>query len=181
MVDAHASWTTGSELHQALENFAGDMVQAMQALKESKPAETGNIKSQLVNLQLLLQQVRLYCETSGSLDYPFHRSERQVADALHILYPNHDTNGTVSMNEGVAVSSIEISVSRAVETFTLGDYEVPRLFNGFWQLSSPAWGAASSQSQDAALVQLLQAGFTAADMADHYVRTTKVVNLENSG
>ncbi|KAI3322629.1 putative aryl-alcohol dehydrogenase [Xylariaceae sp. AK1471] len=168
--DARARWTTGSQLHQALGQFAGDIVQAMQALKESNPPRTEDIKSHLVNLYLSLQECRAYCATAQqqALDYPFWRSERQVADALHILYPNHQTHRTVDETDDVSSPQVEDFVGQAAETFALGPYQVPRLFNGFWQLSSPAWGAGSASSQEAALAQLLQAGFTAADMADHY-------------
>lgn len=46
---------------------------------------------------------------------------------------------------------------------------MPRLFNGLWQLSSPAWGSGSADSQDAALAGFVEEGLIAADMADHYV------------
>ncbi|KAF3764080.1 oxidoreductase [Cryphonectria parasitica EP155] len=45
---------------------------------------------------------------------------------------------------------------------------MPRLFNGLWQLSSPAWGSATTQKQEKALAHLVENGLTAADMADHY-------------
>lgn len=37
-------------------------------------------------------------------------------------------------------------------------------------MSSPAWGTASSEKVDSALLDLIQAGLVASDMADHYVR-----------
>ncbi|KAF2972775.1 hypothetical protein GQX73_g842 [Xylaria multiplex] len=166
--DASASWTADSELHQTLVSFAGDIVQAMQALKEVDPPRDEELESQLVKLQLSLRECRHYCQAHkpGVLDYPFQRSERQVADVLHIFYPNRpalDKTGDGSL------SHPEISASQATETFPLGPFQfVPRLFNGFWQLSSPAWGVGSASSQDAALAQLLETGMIASDMADHY-------------
>lgn len=54
----------------------------------------------------------------------------------------------------------------------MGPFEMPRLFNGLWQISSPAWGSGSAEAQEAALTQLVvEAGLSAADMADHYVRS----------
>lgn len=35
-------------------------------------------------------------------------------------------------------------------------------------MSSPAWGTASSEKVDSALVELIEAGLVASDMADHY-------------
>ncbi|KAI0860206.1 putative aryl-alcohol dehydrogenase [Xylaria cubensis] len=167
---ARTSWTAGSELYQALGGFAGDVVQAIQALKESNPPKTEDLESQLVGLHLSLQECRDYCKgyEPQALEYPFQRSERQVADVLHLFYPHRSTRSTVGETDKEPVADLEISVGQATETFSLGPFQVPRLFNGFWQLSSPAWGAGSSDSQDAALAQLVQTGFTAADMADHY-------------
>lgn len=169
---ARASWTAGSELHQALGGFAGDIVQAIQALKESNPPKTEALESQLVSLHSSLQECHNYCKghEPQALGYPFQRSERQVADVLHLFYPHRIIRPIVNETVKEPVTDLEISAGQAAETFPLGSFHVPRLFNGFWQLSSPAWGAGSSDSQDAALAQLVQAGFTAADMADHYVR-----------
>lgn len=166
---ARASWAVGSELHQTLTTFAGDIIQAIQALKESNPPKTDELESELVKLRSSLQECRHYCKAyePQALDYPFQRPERQVVDVLRIFYPDklfHTGTGDDSIPE----SQLQIALGGPHETFSLGPFQVPRLFNGFWQLSSPAWGAGSADSQDAALAQLLQAGFTAMDMADHY-------------
>ncbi|KAI0468554.1 putative aryl-alcohol dehydrogenase [Xylaria cf. heliscus] len=167
---ARAGWTAGSGLHQALGGFAGDIVQAIQALKESNPPKSEDLESQLLKLYSSLQECRDYCKgyEPQALDYPFQRSERQVADVLYLFYPHRSTRPTEDETKGESATRLEISAGQATETFLLGPFQVPRLFNGFWQLSSPAWGAGSSDSQDSALSQLLRAGFTAADMADHY-------------
>ncbi|KAI1125299.1 putative aryl-alcohol dehydrogenase [Nemania abortiva] len=169
LLDAEASWSVGSELHQFLTGVDGDIVQAVQALKESNPPKDGELESQLVRLHSSLQKCRQYCEAFDSpLDYPFQRSERQVADVLHIFYPSRSTLLESDKTDDSSALLSDVSLGQAAETFALGPFEVPRLFNGFWQLSSPSWGAGSANSQEAALVQLLGAGFTAADMADHY-------------
>jgi predicted oxidoreductase len=54
------------------------------------------------------------------------------------------------------------------ETFQLGSRCLPRLFSGLWQLSSPAWGAASITKILQQFTQYTQNGLTAFDMADHY-------------
>ncbi|KAI1115653.1 putative aryl-alcohol dehydrogenase [Nemania sp. NC0429] len=168
--DACASWTVGSDLHKALEAFAGDIVQAIQALKETNPPKDEILESQLIKLHSSLQECRQYCEAHEprALEYPFQRSERQVADVLHIFYPSHSTKPISDTSDDGPAGQLDISAGQAAETFALGPFQLPRLFNGFWQLSSPAWGAGSADSQDAALGQLIRAGFTAADMADHY-------------
>ncbi|KAL1680306.1 NADP-dependent oxidoreductase domain-containing protein [Schizophyllum commune] len=55
-----------------------------------------------------------------------------------------------------------------IEQFKLGPHTAPRLFNGLWQMSSPAWGSASSAKQDIALTELVRCGLVGTDMADHY-------------
>lgn len=56
----------------------------------------------------------------------------------------------------------------SLETFPLGPYRVPRLFTGLWQLSSNAWGSASTPKIRSQMAQYAEAGYTAFDMADHY-------------
>ncbi|KAJ8122350.1 hypothetical protein ONZ43_g1432 [Nemania bipapillata] len=165
--DARAIWSSGGDLDRALRSFDGDIVQAIQALKEANPSKDERLESELVKLQSSLKKCRRYCE-EVSLGYPFQRAERQVADVLHIFYPSRPNPPELDQTETASAPPLEIQVGQASETFVLGPFQVPRLFNGFWQLSSPAWGAGSADSQDAALTQLLKAGFTAADMADHY-------------
>jgi hypothetical protein len=151
----------------------------MQALKESNPSRTEDLRSKLVQLCQSLQACRVYCEAGEpkALDYPFQRSEAQVADTLYILYPNPQTQWTVNKTDDASATQVEVVVGQVTESFILGPHQVPRLFNGLWQLSSPAWGAGSARSQEAALAQLVRAGFTAADMADHYVRTNHLMEL----
>ncbi|KAI8629593.1 putative aryl-alcohol dehydrogenase [Xylariaceae sp. FL1651] len=170
LLDAGARWTSGSQLHEALQTFAGDVVQAMQALKESNPPKTEYLKTQLVALLSALRDCHEYCQTAKpqALDYPFRRPERQVGDVLSILFLNNHAYQAVGDTDKGSLSHVEAFIGQTAETFALGPFQVPRLFNGLWQLSSPAWGAGSADKQDAALMQLLRNGFTAADMADHY-------------
>ncbi|KAF8512092.1 Aldo/keto reductase [Hysterangium stoloniferum] len=54
----------------------------------------------------------------------------------------------------------------SVETVRLGPLTVPRLFNGLWQLSSPAWGTAPVSKIRQEMKRYFDAGYTA--FADHY-------------
>ncbi|KAJ7018172.1 Aldo keto reductase, partial [Mycena alexandri] len=56
--------------------------------------------------------------------------------------------------------------SNAHETFELGDFTVPRLWTGLWQLSSNAWGSASVPKIRQAMGRHVELGHTA--FADHY-------------
>ncbi|PSR79643.1 hypothetical protein PHLCEN_2v6944 [Hermanssonia centrifuga] len=52
-------------------------------------------------------------------------------------------------------------MTSARETFQLGPFVVPRLFNGLWQLSSNAWGSAPSSKIREQMAQYAEQGYTA--------------------
>jgi hypothetical protein len=166
---AKAQWAQGSDLEAVLEKFGGDIVQAVQALKESKPEPTIDLEQGLVKLLSTLEECRAYCASTkpDPLVYPFARSERQVKDVLGYVFPDntHLSSSTCSSTNAI---SVDLSKQGSVERFTLGPYQVPRLFNGLWQLSSPAWGSGTAAKQEAALAHLVECGLTTTDMADHY-------------
>lgn len=162
---AKATWALGDELDKIFDKFSGDIVQAVQALKESKPATTPELLDLLQALLTSFNGCATYCADSA-LKYPFTRAERQVRDVVGFLYP------TVALPPSASHKPISVDLSKRQvdsETFRVGPYQMPRLFNGLWQLSSPAWGSGSAESQEAALAGLMEDGLNAADMADHYV------------
>ncbi|KAI2633248.1 aldo/keto reductase [Hypomontagnella submonticulosa] len=161
-------WTENSELAQVLAKFDGDVVQAVQALKEARPEPSPELRDSLDNLLASLRSCREYCEgAQPSLPFPFTRSWRQVRDVMAIIFPN---SAPVADTENQVMVTIPTSTTErhAIETVRLGPFEVPRLFIGLWQLSSPSWGAGTAQNQEVALVHAVERGLTAADMADHY-------------
>lgn len=174
---AETKWASGDALDQIFDKFSGDIVQAVQALKESKPnPSSGQDDPLLASLNSLLAAFNTcatYC-SSSCLKYPFTRAERQVRDVVGFLYVP-EVVATLPPSSGALTRPIEVDLSKkapsaeSVETFNVGPFEMPRLFNGLWQLSSPAWGSGSAEAQEAALTQLVvEAGLRAADMADHY-------------
>lgn len=167
---ANASWTPGSELEGVLETFSGDIVQSMQALKESGLPADDHLKQQLQALAKTLVDCKRHCldKNPEPLTFPLRRALRQVYDAYSFFFPS--ASALDAVDDADARIEINPTSSSHVETVKLGQLQFPRLLNGFWQLSSPAWGSASAESQDEALKALIEAGLTAADMADHYVR-----------
>lgn len=169
--EAEATWTTGSELDKIFDKFSGDIVQAVQALKESKPETTPELLASLQALLASFNSCVTYCSVPEATPesprkYPFTRAERQVRDVVGFLYP------MVAMPPSSSHTPIQVDLSKRevdIQTFSAGPYQMPRLFSGLWQLSSPAWGSGSAESQETALAQLVESGLTAADMADHYV------------
>lgn len=177
--EAQTQWTLGDPLDHIFDKFSGDIVQAVQALKESKPEtsstnpETDPLLASLKALLASFHRCTAYC-SSSSLKYPFTRAERQVRDVVGFLY-TPEVVATLPTSSG-SLRPIKVDLSHravttnAIQTFRVGPFEMPRLFNGLWQLSSPAWGSGSAEAQEAALAQLVvEAGLSAADMADHYV------------
>ncbi|KAK7050905.1 hypothetical protein VNI00_005017 [Paramarasmius palmivorus] len=171
VVEAGASWSANDRLERSLERACGDIVQAVQALKETLAASSPE-KQQLLQARLALAELSNaiyacdnYC-SSRSLSYPFGRAQHQVQDFLATLEPTaYIRRCTVHLQLDV---SVDQTVSTSLEQTRIGTLTVPRLFNGLWQMSSPAWGWASSIKQTAALAQLIQCGLLATDMADHY-------------
>lgn len=142
----------------------------MQALKEST-ADSKTLKAPLTELLDAFVRCSRYC-AHANLPYPFRRPERQVQDTLARIFPSKvDQIATSTSRDDKQGSLIQATLpeNSAVEKFTLGASQVPRLFNGLWQLASPSWGAGNTDSQEKALVNLIQSGLVAADMADHYV------------
>lgn len=160
---ANASWIPGSPLDQMLERLDGDVVQAMQALKEVNSADEAQLETSIDDVFAAFAACQKYCE-AGGLRYPFARCTRQVQDTVSLLLPNK----SLSTQKSTAAIQIEISTNGSVETFDIAGQQLPRLFNGLWQMASPEWGSSSAEQQEQALTNLVSSGFTAFDMSDHY-------------
>ncbi|KAG7086359.1 hypothetical protein E1B28_002319 [Marasmius oreades] len=186
--ESQARWIADDPLDVSLQSACGDIVQAVQALKESQPNLTQEHGSSLIQLQSALDGCETYCSSSvPPLPYPFRRAQRQVEDLLSLKFPDRNGNGSacsLAEDSGISFSSrpsrndiganvlelttIDSAQVEKLEYTNLGTVKMPRLITGLWQLSSPAWGSASSEKQNEALAQLVKAGLVAADMADHY-------------
>lgn len=172
---SRALWSRESDLEATLILFDGDVVQAIQAVKESyaRPTATLDLKISLDKLLSSLEEFRAYYDDidTGLLYYPFSRSEAQVKDVINYLYYDkmHVAIPFIHPRDFIYV---DLSRQSRLETFQVGDHRFPRLLNGLWQLASPSWGSGSAENQKIALAQLVKEGFVAADMADHYVRNS---------
>ncbi|KAI0018536.1 putative aryl-alcohol dehydrogenase [Xylariomycetidae sp. FL0641] len=162
-------WSNGSQLERVLEAYGGDVVQAVQAIKESRPVKSSELQQLLGKLLSSLEECRLYCENAEpwAMPHPFSRPERQVTDLLRSWYPEQGLGEARA--DPTAKSLVAVQMPSPVrETCKLGPFDIPRLLNGLWQLSSPAWGSGTAEKQESALTELIEHGFVAADMADHY-------------
>lgn len=160
---AKASWVSGSPLDQLLDRIDGDMVQAMQALKESSPAATPELEASIDTIFKAFAALKAYCDATD-LRFPFDRSTRQVIDTQAFLIPNPARQASTT----AASLDIVLPETSRIESIQIGTRQLPRLFNGLWQMASPEWGISSADQQEQALTALVEAGFTAFDMSDHY-------------
>ncbi|KAJ7583562.1 aldo/keto reductase [Mycena floridula] len=163
---AELNWQNDVTLDNLLTMCDGDIVQAIQAVKESQPTPSTALKSLIMDLQTSLTECSSYC-CSKSLTFPFTRAQLQVDDVLVLLSPNVH-HYQVAIAPDIEAAVIDPEISAKIEHVQLGPLSVPRLFNGLWQMSSPAWGSSSSIKQHESLLSLVRVGLVATDMADHY-------------
>ena len=160
------------EACQLLAPVDADIVQAATALQKSLTVSTGFRdlspgEHKLVDkLYSILSTLQDQCVLK-SREFPFERGLTALASLLGRTIPV--SLDLVTMNSKASSGRVYMPPPTApAETFQLGDRELPRIFSGLWQLSSPAWGAAPTSRIIDQLTKHGQTGFTAFDMADHY-------------
>ncbi|KAH0489780.1 hypothetical protein TgHK011_001278 [Trichoderma gracile] len=160
---------SSDEMRAFLTSVDGDIVQAMTAVQKSLLVDTGarvmnNTEHSLIE-DLYQSLASCYATLKATnQEYPFSRSLVSTAGILGLPrpaiadeYPSQTEQYSMSPRPRVAR-----------ELFLLNGHRVPRIFSGLWQMSSPAWGAASSSKIIEQFSRHVQQGFTAFDMADHY-------------
>jgi hypothetical protein len=171
--ESQITWKSESPLEKTLETSCADIIQAVQAIKES-PSRPSDLSTSLLDLLNAVQSCTDYSKAK-SLSSPYARAIPQIRDIIALLYPGTPLPATIS-GEGTEQGKLEVVLKEGVngiEYVQLGKegsgLRIPRMFNGFWQMSSPAWGSASGRKIDEALVDLVENGLVGSDMADHYV------------
>jgi hypothetical protein len=152
------------ELLDVLATVDGDVVQATTAVHKSlltscgiRPMECEDAKI-VAGLRAVLYTCKDDANSSGR-DFAF---ERGLCCLEKLLYSGEVQNGGNPLTNGFHSTEI------ALESFRLGRAEVPRMFMGLWQFSSPAWGTAARGKIDRHFRKHVDAGLIAYDMADHY-------------
>lgn len=152
-----------------LTSVDGDIVQAMTAVQKSLFVDTGAraMNDGEQNMVKDLYQSLMDCYDTLKMkiqDFPFERSLVSTAGILGLSRPALPGANQELCNQ-IAIAE---PPPQARETFQLNGRRVPRIFSGLWQMSSPAWGAASTVKIVEQFSKHVQQGFTAFDMADHY-------------
>ncbi|KAL4749404.1 hypothetical protein BDW72DRAFT_214079 [Aspergillus terricola var. indicus] len=144
----------------------GDIVQALTAIQKTLLVHTGSRDltvaeaSPLRDLRSAILSCRKAWECRGD-QFPL---ERGLDATIQLLDPS-----SLSQFASPDLIPSELSPVQIAETFTLdGKVQLPRIFTGLWQLSSPAWGSASRAKMLEQFSSYVSRGFTAFDMADHY-------------
>ncbi|ATZ46652.1 hypothetical protein BCIN_02g00400 [Botrytis cinerea B05.10] len=159
----------GEEFLEILATIDGDVVQSTTAVHKllltssgMRPMNTEDSKT-ISTLREILYTCRSFAITRGQ-DFPFERGlcclEKLIEGTGSEIQPLQ--RDEISRTNGFKSSKI------VLESFQLGPAEVPRMFMGLWQFSSPAWGTASRSKIDRHFRKHVDSGLIAYDMADHY-------------
>jgi aryl-alcohol dehydrogenase-like predicted oxidoreductase len=159
-----------TELDSCLASVDGDIVQALTAVQKRLLSDSGSrgLNEEEKPAMASLFDSLLRCRQKWLIsahDFPFERSTAVLATMLGresgiptLAYGNNPYQDQIT----------ERKISTSLETFRIKDIELPKLFAGLWQLSSPSWGSASQKQMFKQFAEYIAGGFTAFDMADHY-------------
>ncbi|KAG9191315.1 hypothetical protein G6011_09403 [Alternaria panax] len=159
-----------TEFDRCLASVDGDIVQALTAVQKRLLSDSGSrdlneeekpVMNSLFGSLLQCRQIWL----ASAQDFPFERSTAVLATMLG----RESGIPTMAHQNGSQQSQItRRKTLTTLETFKIKDIELPQLFAGLWQLSSPSWGIASQTQMFKQFAEYIASGFTAFDMADHY-------------
>jgi aryl-alcohol dehydrogenase-like predicted oxidoreductase len=159
-----------NELDSSLASVDGDIVQALTAIQKRLLSDNGSrdmneeeepAMNSLFDSLLRCRQIWLV----SAHDFPFERSTVVLAT---MLGRESGIPALTYQNGPYQDQTTERKTPTSLETFRIKETELPRLFAGLWQLSSPSWGTASQAQMFKQFAEYIAGGFTAFDMADHY-------------
>lgn len=159
----NASTLEDRELMDVLAVIDSDLVQALTAVRKELLTSAGVRPMNETELRAMenLRSVLVACKRraeSNSCEFVFERGlsrldkvdGRMSTSVVHVRIPNQRF----------------VSKPTTLETITLGQATVPRMFMGLWQFSSPAWGTASKPKINAHFRKHVDAGFVAYGMSN---------------
>ncbi|EDN96565.1 hypothetical protein SS1G_01491 [Sclerotinia sclerotiorum 1980 UF-70] len=152
-----------------LAKIDGDIVQSTTAVHKSLLTSSGTRQMTTKDSQTIaaLRGALYTCKGIGvsrGQDFPFERG----LCCLEKLVEGTGNEGQSRKKNKVPLTDGFRSSKSTLESFQLGSAEVPRMFMGLWQFSSPAWGSASRSKIDHHFRKHVDSGLIAYDMADHY-------------
>ncbi|PVH74313.1 Aldo/keto reductase [Cadophora sp. DSE1049] len=153
------------QLSNILASIDGDVVQAVTAVQKELLTGSGS-RAMTASEQEIVKCLRSTLTAWSAsnedpeLKFAFARGFTRLAE--------FEGGGSILPQKRQIATQSSRKKDRISETVQLGSLEVPRMFAGLWQFSSPAWGTASRAQINADFRKHVDAGFTAYDMADHY-------------
>jgi aryl-alcohol dehydrogenase-like predicted oxidoreductase len=171
-IDLNHEYTVprSTNLDSCLASVDGDIVQALTAVQKRLLSASGSRslnKEEAPAMNSLFDSL-LRCRQQwlvSAHDFPFERSTAVLAT---MLGRKSDISALKAQNGTHGVQITIQKTLKSLETFRIKDVELPKLFAGLWQLSSPSWGSASQTQMFKQFVEYIGSSFTAFDMADHY-------------
>lgn len=147
----------------------GDIVQAVTAIHKSLLTSSGVRK-------MTCDEVKIVKNLNGVLDLCQETSKAQEQSfafqrglsCLQKLLKGSGIESSSKVEVILPPSTGFVCSEGVLESARLGFAEVPRMFMGLWQFSSPSWGTASRAKIDRDFRKHVDVGLVAYDMADHY-------------
>lgn len=143
----------------------GDIIQAITAVQKTLFVESGSrdlSDTERAPLEALLTSLTA-CKAAWAKNALPFVLERGLEATIDLVNP-----ALASAPAGNDVSFTEKAPRAISETFQIASSQLPRVFSGLWQLSSPAWGSAPRSKIIQQFSKHVGSGLTAFDMADHY-------------
>ena len=160
--------SAGEDFMDELAVVDGDIVQAVTAVQKTLLTSSGMKPMECADSKVVadLKGVLSACQAGTSMRGQSFGFERGMSSLEKLILATSNKAPAQKAN-GAGLNGFKAS-GVTLESVKLGPVEVPRMFMGLWQFSSPAWGTASRSKIDRHFRKHVNAGFIAYDMADHY-------------
>ncbi|KAJ5552301.1 hypothetical protein N7494_001679 [Penicillium frequentans] len=157
--------TDESSLSHQVTQLDGVIVQAVTAVQKSLVSSTGsrNLSENESKLLERLLDSLANCKVASEKQSQLFLLDRGLETVEDFLHPE-----TFGRSTGIITPPSSKDLPEISEKFAVNGVNLPRIFTGLWQLSSPAWGSAPQSKIMEQFSKYVDSGFTAFDMADHY-------------
>lgn len=149
----------GEDFMDELAVIDGDVVQAVTAVQKTLLTSSGMrpMESKDAKVVADLKGALSACQASASMKGQSFVFQRGMSTLEKLI--SGTSKKVVSRNGAHQNGYVPSEI--AVESVVLGDVQVPRMFMGLWQFSSPAWGTASRTKIDRHFRKHVDAGLIA--------------------
>ncbi|KAH6667597.1 aldo/keto reductase-like protein [Halenospora varia] len=163
------STNEGGNFFEVLELVDGDIVQAVTAIHKSLLTSSGVRKMTCDEVEVVrnLKEALDLCQETSRMKGQNFAFERGLS-CFEKLLKGAGIEFSSRVEITLPPSTGFVSSDVVLESIKLGCAEVPRMFMGLWQFSSPSWGTASRAKIDRDFRKHVDVGLIAYDMADHY-------------